>query len=292
MKLYAPKYYNRFVCIADKCKNSCCVGWEIDVDEVALNKYNALSSSYSNNIRDSIDKSDTPHFILADNDRCLHLNECGLCQIILNEGEDYLCDICREHPRFYNFTNRGKEVGIGMSCEEACRLILDSDDFDEIIVLGEASGDAYLCEFDATVQIPKIYEILKDTSMNFGAKIELIYDYFDVYVDDNQMHQLLSSLEYMDEAHKELFLSNSSNNYPSEIDDKLTRALAYFVFRHCSEACDIEEFNSSLCFGVFCTKLIGSLSKDNDIYKMARIVSEEIEYSEDNSEKIKLAYFN
>ena len=121
---------------------------------------------------------------------------------------------------------------------------------------------------------------------------DAVYNYFDVYVDDNEMHQLLSSLEYMDEAHKELFLSNSSNNYPSEIDDKLTRALAYFVFRPCSEACDIEEFNSSLCFGVFCTKLIASLSKDNDIYEMARIVSEEIEYSEDNSEKIKFAYFN
>ena len=27
-----------------------------------------------------------------------------LCRIILNLGEDALCDICREHPRFYNFT--------------------------------------------------------------------------------------------------------------------------------------------------------------------------------------------
>ena len=31
MKLYAPKYYNEFKCIADKCTHSCCVGWEIDM---------------------------------------------------------------------------------------------------------------------------------------------------------------------------------------------------------------------------------------------------------------------
>ena len=33
MKLIAPDYYNKFSCIADKCRHSCCVGWEIDIDE-------------------------------------------------------------------------------------------------------------------------------------------------------------------------------------------------------------------------------------------------------------------
>ena len=149
MKLYAPKYYKRFQCIADKCKHSCCVGWEIDVDKPALEKYNSLSCGYAAAIRDTIDFTDTPHFILAENDKCPHLNESGLCKIILNVGEDCLCDICREHPRFYNFTNRGKEVGIGMSCEEACRLILDSDDFDEMYIVGEIDGAPDICEFDA-----------------------------------------------------------------------------------------------------------------------------------------------
>jgi lysine-N-methylase len=32
MKLRAPKYYLDFACIADRCKHSCCIGWEIDVD--------------------------------------------------------------------------------------------------------------------------------------------------------------------------------------------------------------------------------------------------------------------
>ena len=33
MKRYAPAYYPRFACLADRCRHSCCIGWEIEVDE-------------------------------------------------------------------------------------------------------------------------------------------------------------------------------------------------------------------------------------------------------------------
>ena len=39
MKLFAPKYYGSFKCIADKCEHSCCIGWEIDIDDTTLKKY-------------------------------------------------------------------------------------------------------------------------------------------------------------------------------------------------------------------------------------------------------------
>ena len=32
MKEYIPDYYKDFQCIADKCKDSCCIGWEIMID--------------------------------------------------------------------------------------------------------------------------------------------------------------------------------------------------------------------------------------------------------------------
>jgi len=28
-----PNYYDKFICIADKCKHSCCIGRKIDIDE-------------------------------------------------------------------------------------------------------------------------------------------------------------------------------------------------------------------------------------------------------------------
>ena len=105
MKLIAPDYYPDFACIAGACGHSCCVGWEIDIDEHTLKRYKRLKDGYGAVIAGSIAMDDTPHFRLGSHDRCPHLDERGLCRIILNVGEDYLCDICREHPRFYNFTS-------------------------------------------------------------------------------------------------------------------------------------------------------------------------------------------
>ena len=47
MKLYAPKYYKNFKCIADKCDHSCCIGWEIDIDSAAYAKYKELKEEYN-----------------------------------------------------------------------------------------------------------------------------------------------------------------------------------------------------------------------------------------------------
>ena len=145
MKLYAPKYYKQFKCIADKCRHSCCVGWEIDVDPDAMEKYASLSGGYSGKIRASIDVGETPHFRLAENEKCPHLDEHGLCRIISEYGEGFLCDICREHPRFYNDTIHGKEVGIGMSCEEAARIILSSGEYREMLVIDTWSSRISRC---------------------------------------------------------------------------------------------------------------------------------------------------
>ena len=52
MKLYAPDYYTKFACIADKCQHSCCIGWEIDIDEETLSYYNSVSGDFGNRLSD------------------------------------------------------------------------------------------------------------------------------------------------------------------------------------------------------------------------------------------------
>lgn len=292
MNLLAPKYYLDFSCIADQCKHSCCIGWEIDVDEKTMKKYSSLEGEYSEKIRNSIEIEDTPHFKLAENERCPHLNEKGLCRIILNCGENCLCDICREHPRFYNFTNSGKEVGLGMSCEAACKLILNSDNFDEFIVLSEDDKPIDATEFDATEERNKIYQILRKDDLTLGEKIQLISDYYNICIDDEGIRKNLENIEYLDISHKELFAKFTTKNVDNKpIEKELTRAFAHFVYRHCSEAFDIEEFILSLNFALVCTSLISSLSNKENIEIIARIVSEEIEYSEDNIDTIKSLFY-
>lgn len=287
MKLYAPSYYKDFVCKADKCQNSCCIGWEIDIDAKTLDKYNSLSHSYSGTLHRSIEQGEDPHFVLAENDRCPHLNECGLCNIILNVGEEYLCDICREHPRFYNFTNLGKEVGIGMSCEEACQIILESDDFNDFVLIDEIDGELEICEFDALQYRNELYELLKRSSLSFSDKIAIICDNYGLSLDEERILDCFDKLEYLDDSHKNIFLGFSLNVKAEELNCKLNRALAYFIYRHCSEALDFDELRSSLSFALICTLLIASISNSDNVEEMARIVSEEFEYSLENTEAIK-----
>ncbi len=293
MKVFAPDYYKRFKCIADKCRHSCCIGWEIDIDEKTLGKYGETLSYCVNS---SIEYGEQPHFKLEKNERCPHLDEKGLCRIITNLGEEYLCDICREHPRFYNYTKRGKEAGLGMACEEACRMILSSDDYNTFFLLLETEEEAVCTDFDAVAKREEIFDILSDRNVPYEERLALICKTEGLendFAEEDRWRKLLSSLEYLDGAHKKLFSLYSSSLYTEkELCEPLERALAYFIYRHCSPAEDENDFKASLGFALLCERLMASIAMTdgNNIVQTGRIVSEELEYSEENTDIIKLEF--
>ena len=289
MKLYAPKYYKRFRCIADRCEHSCCIGWEIDVDAETLEKYKRLKDGYGTVIADSISMEDTPHFRLADHDRCPHLNGQGLCNIILQVGEDYLCDICREHPRFYNYTAVA-EVGLGMSCAEAARLILDSPDYGEMEELGQVDAVADDVAFDGRAGRDELYAALRDPSREYEETLARISRGYSIRVgEDARWREVLGSLEYLNADHKALFLQYSAALRPRGMEDYLKRFLAYLIYRHCTEAFDEEDFAVRLAFCLFCERLLASMicaegaASLREVAALASMLSEEIEYSDENT---------
>ena len=154
MKLYAPKYYKDFVCIAGECIHSCCIGWEIDVDDGARQKYEALDSELG---REICEKTSHGCFPLAENGRCAFLDEKGLCRIISALGDGYLCDICREHPRYYNVSGGVSEGGLGLGCEEAARIILALDRLPRMV---EVEHTAPQLDEDNTAISEEIREML------------------------------------------------------------------------------------------------------------------------------------
>ena len=292
MELFAPRYYKKFKCIAEKCDHSCCIGWVIDVDDAALERYDKSDCGYAQANRDSIVFDGAPHFRLCDGERCAHLNENGLCKIVLNAGEAYLCDICREHPRFYNYAAVA-EVGLGMSCREAARIILSSPDYDIIEAVGEVDADVCASELDSRAERSEIYTILKDKTLDYRTRLNLICEKYDIGLyDDGQMISIIDSLEYLDASHKEMFKSYESVNRIDDRCEYLERALAYFIYRHCTEAYDMDDFCARLSFCLFCERLLASLIRSQkaetvgEIAVLASIISEEIEYSEENTETL------
>lgn len=300
MGLFAPRYYKDFKCIADKCRHSCCTGWEIDIDSDTLARYEGGVGGYREKIKQSIEYADTPHFRLSENERCPHLNECGLCNIITELGEGWLCDICREHPRFYNDTPHGREVGVGMACEEACRLILASDDYKERVEIGEHRAELSDFEIDTVAEREKIYSILSDASIPYEKRLLALWERYGAsprILSDGEWRDVICSLEYLQCKSKGLFSVYSSEEYtPSEYEVLLERFLAYLIFRHATPAKTEERFRSALGFAFFTERLFASILKAQKnidmetILEYARVISEELEYSLENTDTVMLEF--
>ena len=299
MKLFAPPYFKEFKCIAEKCRHSCCVNWEIDVDGEALARYEALGD-FGKDIISGIDfGADVPHFRLTPDGRCPNLDANGLCRIISLCGENYLCDICREHPRFFNTVQGRCEAGIGAVCEEGARLILESENYFELCEIGETERDFCESEFDILSERSRVFSILSDRSRAYNERLSELYSVYGISpqkLGDAEWREIIENFEYLSEESRALFLSYLSKAQPpAKTEIYLERALAYFVYRHASTAFTYTEFVFSLGLAFFLERLFASViaAEKNgtaDFCALAlRLISEEIEYCEENTENVKFA---
>ncbi len=124
MKLIKPRFYDKFICIADKCTDNCCIGWEIDIDSASMERFDSVEGEFGDRLRSAIRRGEgVCTFAFGEGERCALLREDGLCELVLHQGEGSLCDICALHPRFFGWYNGTKEAGLGLCCEEVCRLL-------------------------------------------------------------------------------------------------------------------------------------------------------------------------
>ena len=285
MKLYAPKYYKEFKCIADKCRHSCCVGWEISIDEKTRELYGELPEDEMEEILSHVEDG---LIRLGEGGKCPFLDESGLCRIISKCGEKYTSVICREHPRFYNFYSDRAEVGIGASCEEAARIILESGDYDELVLVGETDGQEEH-GFDATEERDYIFSVMKKKGVTHTEKLDMIMKRY--YLDrslfcESSIKEKLSSMEYLREEDEKLFsgIHITSNE---KFGDYSERFFAYLLYRHLGGASSFDNMRARLCLCILLVGLFEALLTNKiDKIESARLISEEIEYSEDNIDSL------
>lgn len=280
----APRYYQNFKCLADACTHSCCVGWEIDVDADTLAYYRALPEPLRKEILSGIaEGEDGAHFALCANGKCPHLDERGLCRIISKLGEGALCDICREHPRFYNEVAGRTEVGVGAACEAAARLILASDAYADIVTLDGDEEAACVCGFDARAARALAYGVLGDRNRAYDERREEISASCEFRYDAARAAALISLLEYMDGAHRDLLLRAAAGTREGADALSCERFLAYLIYRHASPAGDAAAFDAALRGALFIEELFARLlASGMDAVQAAILLSEELEYSEEN----------
>ena len=295
MKLIVPDYYPEFRCIAGACRHSCCIGWEIDIDEETCARYRNESGSLGARLRENMDCSDTTaSFRLDDRERCPFLTQEGLCDIILHLGENALCQICRDHPRFRaDFSDR-TEMGLGLCCEEAARMLLTHESPVKLIILSDDGGDESLtaeeadliARRDALIAIAQdrcdSAEIRMDRLCTAAGTVRPVSDFA-------RWAEFYLSLEHMDPAWEKLLREAMVNQPHKQIPETAKeQLLVYFLFRHVSSACDDMDFAARAAFAALSTEMIAEITarSDTPLSETARLYSAEVEYSEENTEEL------
>lgn len=294
MKTTVPHYYSDFKCKAGECRHSCCVGWEIDIDPETLQKYNSINGDFGRKIRDNIDFQDgCACFKLTGRDeRCPFLNSSNLCEIIMTLGEDFLCNICTDHPRFRNFYSDRTETGLGLCCEEACRIILSDTLPFSLVSDGEADEKLTAEEQSFLNERDLIMKSAESADSVFTAinKVNEKYNLQPVILDLPHAADFLSALEMLDTAWKDK-LSALKSEKRTDISENAQNAFInlykYFLFRHLSDI----NFFEGLKFAEFSVKAIWAICERTgfsfeNICDISRMYSCEIEYSDENTDKI------
>ena len=206
MKLIAPAYYPRFRCLAGECRHTCCRGWEIDVDAAALARYEQVGGPLGDKLRRAIDRAgDAPHFRLDQQENCPFLTKNGLCELILRLGEDSLCQVCADHPRYRGFFADRTEIGLGLCCEAAARLILTWPEPVTLITLEDDGGDeAPTAEEQAFLQLrARLMAVAQDRSRPIAARVDELEQMSGIPLPWDALPrwaELLLTLERLDEA--------------------------------------------------------------------------------------------
>ncbi|WP_160686621.1 flagellin lysine-N-methylase [Clostridium sp. C2-6-12] len=117
--------YDKFKCIADKCKFTCCDGWDVSIDADTYNKWKKDNcTQILSKIKMEKSESVAGYFINKENhEPCPFLDTQGLCQIVKNHGEEYISSTCHKFPRIENKFEVRSEFSLSCACPEVVEII-------------------------------------------------------------------------------------------------------------------------------------------------------------------------
>jgi lysine-N-methylase len=117
--------FEGFECLAGACPDTCCAGWEVDLDTDTQKRYQEFPGPLGEKLRSLIRQEDGYTFFAMEQGKCPFLREDRLCDLILRGGEQLLSVTCREHPRFWEEYGDLQETCLAISCPEAARRLLE-----------------------------------------------------------------------------------------------------------------------------------------------------------------------
>lgn len=293
MKHYEFNYNKDFSCIAGNCKHNCCIGWQIDIDKKTFSSYQALKAI---DARFNEENFLGQTFRLNELSRCPFLDGDNLCHIIKNYGEKALCKTCKIHPRFKTFFTGITETGLGLYCEQACRIILSSKKKMKLVLIKGDEEKSHLSRFERKVLKfrKKVITILQNRKTSVEYKLFLLNRTCDINLERKTFNEWLKSFCSLE---KLIVNDFSFNNIPkaeqfarieSGFELEFEQLLCYLTFRHLSRAIDMLDLRVRLAFVILCFNMINHIFSTNEkkdldtLIEICRFFSSEIETSDNN----------
>ncbi len=266
MKIITPVFYKNFKCIASACPDSCCQGWEVDVDKSTLEYYKALTGGLHERIESVLDKDEFENdiFRLADKKRCPFLNCENLCDIHIAIGGEHTPYTCKTFPRFINDFGGTRELGISFSCPVASDMMWElEEDFSfsqelnsDLPALNDIDAELY---FTLLSERKKAYEIILDKTKPFNVRMVALLE---------SAKELQKKLDDYEEGSNEIDFISVFNN-PEIINKEWEEKV-------CNARFDIAVINSKPCENIamyFLFRYYMQAVYDKDVLSKAKMAA-------------------
>ena len=281
-----PVYFEDFKCIGGKCEDSCCIGWNIDIDKVTFKRYfkvqdqemkRMFQKNVQNNERCSSDEVDYGIVKLKKDKRRPFLDEENYCVIHSNLGEDYLSNVCTCFPRVTNKIDETYEMSLDVACPEAARLILLKEEGIKFVNREEHLGKYIIsAQIDTNLKevqnTPLRYfkeirdfciKIIQDRRFTISERLYSLGCFIEQLEEEIENNNIIKFIENYDfalfaKAYSDddlnLLLSNSNMNYIIQID----------LFRKMLKILRVDKDVESIRFKERTSKMLNGYSFDEE----------------------------
>lgn len=119
--VHQSRFLNDFACLGDRCEDTCCKGWGMQVDSATRERYVRNAPE----LLEALDTGEAEHIMRRDpkTDHCVKFDQ-GLCGIHKDYGTDFLGDACHFFPRITRSLGGRAVMTAALSCPEVTRLAL------------------------------------------------------------------------------------------------------------------------------------------------------------------------
>ena len=271
--MFIPKYMLTFKCIGSECVDTCCAGWDINIDEDTYKKYTNCNGNLKDLVQGKFkeNKNNEDYFnkgfmILKEESKCPFLNENLLCDIHGGIGEENLCITCKRFPRVYNIVDDVYEKSGLPSCEEICNMAFLNEEKMEFIECQEEIDESAIEirriidteAFEGTDSLLQYFWDIRVNSINImqnrGFSIEerlSILKYFyneieDCYNKDDfdGVEDILDGFSNKSidlKTFKRLDLTENNDFYLSLLDEELIKNIRSIGLKEC-----VKEYKASI----------------------------------------------